>query len=513
MEKGSESFLNPTRLLIQTLEGIEIASSDPNVIGLVTTYDSNRLQMGAVQEIRNAIIRFNEQGKHSIMYIKDSFTMNNSLLIPYYFASAYSSIICPEKSFLDLSPPTYENVFFAKALGKIGVDLHVDKRKDFKTAFNSLTEEKYTEEHKSELLKLDKSFMDQITNGITSQRNISKESLESVINHGIISCNDALSQGLIDVVVPFGNLESFLAKNLRLQFDNKNILPVDEDDIVIVKFEAYILFKKFKKMISSFGKKSYPDKIAIVELNDNASGILRSLKEEKDVKAIVFRVDSPGGAYASFQELSDDIKELKKTKKVIASFGNIAASGGYLAACYADKIVANPGTVTGSIGVISMIPNLKQLFSKLGIETDTLFTDRGIHVSMCRPLSEKEKSTLTYVTDTLYEWFKQSVSEGRNISMEDVENIAQGKVWSGEQGIDIGLVDKLGGISEAIALAKEEAQSPNACLYYPQNPPLELIRKVSTTTSALYRMFMFTGEVITESDNSIKAVAPIVKMK
>lgn len=474
----------------------------------MTTYESDVLNLGGVQEIRNAIDYFNSKGKLSVMYMKDSFTSADSLLLPYYLASAYSAIITPAKSFLDLSPPIYETEFFSNVLDKLGIKVHVEKRKDYKTAFNNLSENSFTNQHREELSKIDGSIMSQIKNGILAQRKIDRESLEEIINNGYISTEDAKAKKLVDHLLPYPHIDDFLSSHLRID-DGKEIHEMD--DLVVVRLETYILFKKLKSIWADFGKQR--DKIAVVELNNMSSKVLQGLKERDDVKAVVFRVDSPGGAYSYFQELSEDVAELRKKKKVIASFGNVAASGGYLAACYADKIIANPGTITGSIGVISMIPNAQELLSKIGVTFDSIHKDKGVHLSFSRPMSDKEKKSLGYITDTLYQWFKESVSEGRNMPIEKVEEVAQGKVWTGEQALEIGLVDHLGGLTDAIELAKKEADVPNATYFYPSPLPMEIVYQISYNAKTYLRILTQVASVFKATEASIEVKSPNIKIK
>lgn len=263
-----------------------------------------------------------------------------------------------------------------------------------------------------------------------------------------------------------------------------------------------LLSKFLGRRISSGG-----EKVAVVRVEGmvlDAKQVVEALdRQAKDpkVKAIVLRVDSPGGAVAPTQEIFRAVRSVNKRKKVVASLGSMATSGGYYVACGAERIVANPGTLTGSIGVVVHLANFEKLLNKLGIEGQVVksgdFKDMG---SMYRPLSERERNILQEVVNDVHEQFVEDVAKSRNMEMERVRSIADGRIFSGRQAKGLGLVDELGGLKEAVELAAKMAQIRGEPLV--QEEPKEKFSIIRWLVEGLFgslmrdREYLFTGVVL-----------------
>lgn len=381
--------------------------------------------------------------------------MIESQLIPYYLASCFNYIVSSSPSIWNLSPNSYENFFLTRMLKNLGIQVYIEKRKEYKTFLNMLNEEKITEPHKESILQIDESVLSQVVNGISESRQIPRENVSELIHKGFFTEKEAHEHRLIDLVGTYRSLKEIIKQKLSLTN------PVHPNQIKIVDLDEYSNYIRLKQIFHTFSG----CKIAIVEYNDDIKKILKKIKNSKSIEVVIIRIDSRGGAFHTFQKIVNEVDDLKsRNKKVIVSFGDIAASGGYMAACKADKIVSNPGTITGSIGVVSGIPNFKGLLDKIGIDVDYIRDDLS-SMSFVRPLNEIEMEGLKLSTDVIYETFKNYVAEGRNMTKDQVELIAQGKIYTGEQAKEIGLVDKLGGIKEAIELAREMINDPYATEY------------------------------------------------
>jgi len=298
---------------------------------------------------------------------------------------------------------------------------------------------------------------------ISTSRNVSLQQLDSVNDNFLVhTANDAVKYKIADSTYFVDQVQSYMKKQLHMQ---------EKDKINFVTLEKYIQVPG-----KSSGGSVDDDKIALLIAqgdivdgkgeDDNIGSskyvdLLRKLREDDKVKAIVFRVNSPGGSALASDVIAREVELTAKKKPVVVSMGDYAASGGYYISAYATKIIAQPNTLTGSIGVFGILPNLQKLFKdKLGITFDNVETGKYSDFAVpSRPLRDDEKKIIQDGVDTIYSEFKETVEHGRNIPGATVDSIAQGRVWTGTQGLKLGLVDTLGGIDEAISMAVRLAHS------------------------------------------------------
>jgi protease-4 len=434
------------------VESIEHAATDKKIKGIYLNMDSG-LNAGIVTAsvIRDALIRFKESGKFIVAYSK-YYTQGS-----YYLSSVADKVYVNPMGGIDFHGFASTVPFFKKMLDNIGVKMQVFYAGDFKSATEPFRLEKMSDENRLQL----REYLEPVYQGFLAEmgtsRNKSMEELRAIADDlKIRKAEDAVTYGLADATA---YVDDVIA-DLKTRCDLK-----EKDKLKTISIEEYS--NSFKKK----GDYSVKDKIALVFaegainanqgergtiVDDKYVKTLRRIREDEKVKAIVFRVNSPGGSALASENIWRELNLAKQAgKKVVVSMGDYAASGGYYISCMADKIVAEPNTLTGSIGVFMMLPNAKKLFNeKIGISFDTVLTAK--HSTGLNPffdLSQAESEYLQSSTIDIYEKFLQRVAEGRNLSRDDVHRIAQGRIWTGTKAKELGLVDELGGVEDAVKLA------------------------------------------------------------
>ncbi|MEG1587441.1 MAG: signal peptide peptidase SppA [Bacteroidales bacterium] len=433
--------------LDEILLSIEKAQHNNHIIGIYLNTDGYQASYATTEAIRNKLEDFKKTGKFIIAY-NSNFSQNQ-----YYLSSIADSIYLNPVGSIQFSGLVSQNIFFKNALDKLGVQMQIFRVGTFKSAIEPFILDKMSPANREQTETYLNSMWNTILSGISSSRNLSIDSLNSIANQGIgfAEATQVLQTGLIT--------------GLKYQSD---MLPLLENIAGTKNIETPGL-DKIKTMKSIH--KEYKDQIAILyavgEITDvESDGIywqktvkeIEELKEDESVKGVVFRVNSPGGSAFASEQIWEAINKLKETKPVVVSMGTYAASGGYYISCNADYIVAEPTTLTGSIGVFGMIPNASDLLTnKIGLTFDEVKTNKFGNITYMAPMTDLEKELLQKGVENIYTLFMKRCADGRNLPVDSIAKIAEGRVWSGENAFHLGLVDELGGIDTAIRKVSELA--------------------------------------------------------
>ena len=453
--------------LDQILNTLDKAEKDEHIKGIFLNLSSVPSGVVIIDEIRNALLEFRESGKFIYAY-GDMFTQGS-----YYLATAADSIfMTPEGLFL-FNGLSAEATFYKKAMDRLGIEMQVIRHGSFKSANEPFTRENLSDENREQIEAYVGAIWEKMIAGISERRNISAGKLTQYADELISLENDKLVEyGLIDGLIYYDEMLSLMKEKMGL---------AEEKDIESISIGRYkdVPLKKEKKEFTR-------DKIAVIYAmgtvvsgdmgegyigSDRIAKAIRKARKDKSVRAIVFRVNSGGGSMTASDVIYREAKLAAEEKVFVASMGDVAASGGYYIVAPADTILASPGTITGSIGVYASVPNFQGLMNdKIGITTDVVKTNRHADmISVFNPLDAEEKAILQKNVDDAYETFLRVVSEGRNLSRDEVDAIGGGRVWSGKDAIDIGLIDLFGGLERSIEVAAEMA---NLDTYRIQSLPL-----------------------------------------
>jgi protease-4 len=447
---------------------LDYAKSDSSIKGLYIKASNNPNGFGTSEELRKAIVKFKESEKFVIAYGE---TMNQR---SYYVASAAQKIYCHPNGGLDWSGFSMNLIFFKGLLDKLEIEPQIFYAGKYKSATEPFRVNKMTEPNRMQSTDLLNDIYGNFLMKTAESRKLDTAQLHQLaVNGKIQTANDALQAKLIDGTLYDDQVKSEILQKLKLK-------PTDE-----IKFVSLSDYDKAREYKSTNG-----DKIALlyaegdivdgrseserIIASENYISLIRKIRLDKDIKALVFRINSGGGSALASDGIWREITLLKKEKPVIVSMGDYAASGGYYIACAADSIFAEPGTLTGSIGVFGILPNFGKFFNdKLGITFDGVktapYADMG---NISRPLTAPEKRMIQSSVDTIYHVFKSRVAEGRNLDMAFVDSIAQGHVYTGQRAIDKKLVDRIGYLQDAINAAAAMAKTSEFRLKeYPEKKP------------------------------------------
>ncbi|HEY9001508.1 MAG TPA: signal peptide peptidase SppA [Mucilaginibacter sp.] len=442
------------------LANIKRAKIDKNIKGIFLDESYMLSGQATTEEIRNALIDFKKSGKFIIAY-SEVYTQGF-----YYLASVADKVYINPKGIFEFSGFHSEITFFKGALDKLGIEAQVIKVGTYKSAVEPYVLTKMSDANREQVNSYIGSLYNFFLTNISKSRKISKDSLSYIANNLKIQFpEDALKYKLVDGL----KYKDEVLDELR---DRTGI--GSKSDLHKVEMGDYAAGNNTSSKDDDDSKKTIKNQIAIVyasgEINggegdDNTIGsakisaALRKVRLDDNVKAVVFRVNSPGGSSLASDVIWREVMLTKKVKPIIVSMGDLAASGGYYISCAADSIIAEPNTLTGSIGIFAIIPNLQKLFNdKLGITFDGVKTGKYSDLGdISKPLSPEEKAILQNNVNHGYDDFTKAVAEGRHKTQAYINSIGQGRVWTGEQAVKIGLVDRLGNINDAIWSASKKA--------------------------------------------------------
>lgn len=468
---------------------INAASTDDKIKAIYLDIDEISSGIASVEEIRNALINFKKSKKTIISY-SEVYTQK-----AYYLASVADKIYLNPAGLLEFKGFSAKVMFYKGALEKLEIEPEIIRVGSFKSAV-----EPYMLDHMSDSSKLQtnvllNSIYQHFLNQVSKERNISTKELAAIANElKVQSAQDALKYKLVDGL----KYKDEIITELSKISNTKN-----EEELRLVGLSEYLQSKPIKVETAT-------DKIAVIYAageivsgsgnednigSERVSAAIRKARLDKNVKAVVLRINSPGGSALASDVIWREVILTKKVKPVIASMGDVAASGGYYIACAADQIIAEPNTITGSIGVFGVLFNAEKFFkNKLGITFDGTktaeFADLGDY---SRPLSPTEKNIIQQSVNQIYKDFTNKVAAGRNLPIQKVLNIAGGRVWSGSDALRIGLVDSLGNMNDALKLA---AQKANLKDYRIINLPEETatLEKILTGLSGKIKMQFLKAE-------------------
>ena len=456
--------------LADLLYGFEKAAKDDKIKGVFIELQGANCGYSAATEIRNAIKRFEkESGKFVVAYHSGEVVS----LKQYYIASAASENYGFHSSMFEFLGLGTELMFFKGMFDKIDLEMQVIRGSDndFKSAVEPYFLTEMSDSSRLQLQTYLNNIWTAVKTNISEERGISIEELERIADNSLVRrIQQAVEYNLIDGVKYRDEVIQLLADKINVE---------NTDELNINGFEKYAQ-KKFEDQQNIAYVKNANVAVIIAEgavvvegeglASKNITKLLREARKDDYIKTIVLRINSPGGSALASDEIWREVKLANEKKKVIVSMGDVAASGGYYIAAPASKIFADETTITGSIGVFGVIPYTgKMLENNLGLTFDRVSTNKHAVLSTNKKLTEKERSIVQNEVDHIYAAFLNVVAEGRGMTIEQVNAIARGRVWTGKDALRVGLVDTLGGIKDAIAYAVKDAKIENPIVrYYPK---------------------------------------------
>lgn len=444
---------SPLPLLISALDK---AASDPDISALFLTgnlraegYGSG---YGALVELKRALQRFKETSGKPVIAYNQAWTKRE-----YFLCSGVGTLYGNPFGQVELTGPSAEMMFMAGAFKKYGIEFQVTRVGKYKSAVEPFVLEKMSDENRAQLQKLLDDLWLEWKTSVAGDRGKQPEDLQRIADEkGVLTATEAEKDGLLDKLAYYDEVLDELKR-----LSGKSEAEMDFPQIDLMEYA--------KLPTSGTGKNRIAVAYAEGEIvdGDGSNGQiggaslslrLRELRLDPSVKAVVLRVNSPGGSATASDIIQREVILTRKVKPVVVSMGTVAASGGYWISTYGDRIFAQPETITGSIGVFGLLPNVKKLANDHGITFDGVQTARLAMPSPGRPSTPEELARIQTVVDDIYDQFLRKVSEGRSLPLETVQEIAQGRVWSGREALKLGLVDELGGLEEAVKHAAKLAK-------------------------------------------------------
>ncbi len=446
--------------LDQISDALEKAVYDDRIKGVYLKLSMINGGMASVEEIRNALLAFKENSNKPIYAYGDRFDQKS-----YYLATVADQVVLHPMGSVDFRGLGGEMMFYTNALDKLGIEMQIVRHGKFKAAVEPFMLEQMSEENRQQQLVYMNSLWDHMLRGISESRSIPVDRLNQLADE-VQTFNlgsEAVEAGLVDAA----KYKDEVLDDLRTIIED-----ADAKEIPVVSASDYA-----KAEVKGYDKAYSRNKIAVIYasgdiglsmggdviIGEEIGREIRKVRRDSSYKAVVLRVNSPGGSIFDSEVIWREVKLAAEEKTMVVSFGDVAASGGYYIAAAADRIVAHPNTITGSIGIFGMIPNFGELMNdKLGITTDVVKTNENSNlISLSRPLTAYERHLLQQSIEKGYDTFISHVANGRNMSKEQVDEVGQGRVWSGENALELGLIDQLGGLQDAILLAAEIAGVEN----------------------------------------------------
>ena len=441
--------------------GIRKAKDNDAIRGIYIDSRMFTASTATLAEIRGELIKFKDSGKFIVAY-SDTYTQGG-----YYISSVADKIVVNPQGMLDLHGLSATPMFYKNALDKLGVEIQVFKVGTYKSAVEPFILTGMSDANREQVSSYLNDLWNTIGTDIAQSRNINYDNFNAIVNT-MPMMQDAdflLQANLVDTLLYESDMKNYLRSLLDIDEDKK-IPSASVTDMKSVKPSKVKtstnhigLLYAVGEITSGSGSSNIQDKYLV--------GEIEKLRKNKDIKAVVLRVSSPGGSAYASEQIWKAIADLKEEKPVVVSMSDVAASGGYYIACNADKIVAQPTTITGSIGIFGMFPNMKKTSEKIGLDVDVVktheFADFG---NFARPMRDNEKELLQSHVERGYDLFLTRCSDGRGIPKETLALYAEGRVWTGNQAKEIGLVDELGDLKTAIDIAANLADIQDDYLVY-----------------------------------------------
>lgn len=474
------------------LSSIKKAKENEEIKGIYIQATSLATGFASLEEIRSALKDFKESGKFIVAY---GDTYSQGL---YYLSSVADKVLLNPQGMIEWRGLAAAPMFFKDLLAKIGVEMQVFKVGTYKSAVEPFVSTEMSPANREQVNVYLASIWGQLTSDVAESRKVSVDSLNAIADRMIMfhPAEESVKCGLADTLIYKNNYLKAMAGideddrmpvlGLKDMVNVKKNAPKDKSGNVIAVYYAYGEIDGGTS--SSTGEEGINSVKVIKDL--------RKLKEDENVKAVVLRVNSPGGSAYGSEQIWYAVSELKKEKPVIVSMGDYAASGGYYISCNADTIVAEPTTLTGSIGIFGMFPNAKGLTDKIGLNFDVVKTNQYADFGMLtRPMNDGEKGLMQMYVNQGYDLFLTRCSDGRGIGKEELDKIAQGRVWTGSTAKELGLVDELGGLDKAveIAIAKSGVDAYTVMSYPKKESFLESL--MNTNPGKYVKARMLNGKV------------------
>ncbi len=505
--------------LDDVLNAIEKAKDEENIKGIYIEAGLFSPDAPASsQAIRNKLVDFKESGKWVVAY-GEQFTQS-----AYYICSAADKIYLNPQGMVDWHGMVSQPMFFKDLLAKFGVKVQLTKVGKYKSAPEMLTADGMSEPNREQVSAYINGIWEVMLNDVSKSRNIEKDSLNKYADSflGFAPQEDLLKMNIVDSLLYTDEVKSVIKKMLAIE-ESETINQLSIDDMANLpakdtEGEKIAVYYAYGDIVDT-NTGGFNSDACIA--GDVVCKDIEKLTNDDDIKAVVLRVNSGGGSAYASEQIWNAICKLKEKKPVVVSMGGYAASGGYYISSPANYIFAEPTTLTGSIGIFGMFPDFSQLLTeKLGIKFDEVKTNKMAGFgSMARPFNEEEMSVLNAYIGRGYELFRKRVADGREMPVDSVENIAQGRVWLGSDALSINLVDELGGLDQAIAKAAELAKVEE---YYTASYPAApgfmeqlmaktnknnyLDEQMSETLGEYYEPFMFVKNI--NKHNAIQARMP-----
>lgn len=437
--------------LDDVLSNIRKAKSDDNIKGIYLKGGMLSGGYASVKEIRDALADFKKSGKFIVAYA-DSYTQKM-----YYLCSIADKVYLNPQGTLEFQGIAANTMFLKNTLDKLGVEMQVVKVGTFKSAVEPYLNTKMSDANKQQVTVFIGSIWNNLLNEISASRKLQKDSLNKYADEMMTfqPTEKMLRYKMVDSLTYADGMDGVLKKLLKLGEDDE-IQLITHSELVNVPSSEKMEKEKIA-VIYAVGGIDMGDDNGIV--SEELVKTINEVKEKKSVKAVVFRVNSGGGSAYGSEQIWHALAELKAKKPLIVSMGDYAASGGYYISCIADSIVAQPNTLTGSIGIFGTIPNIKGLNEKIGLTYDGVKTNKmSDAISINRAFTPDERNIMQNYVNRGYETFVNRCADGRKKTPDQIKTIAEGRVWTGEDAKKIGLVDKIGGLSDAITVAAKKAK-------------------------------------------------------
>lgn len=436
------------------LAAIQKAKKNDKIKGIYLQNVFLGASFASLEEIRNALLDFKESGKFIVAYA-DNYTQGL-----YYLSSVADKILINPQGALEWKGLASQPIFYKDLLEKLGIEMQIFKVGTYKSAVEPFINTEMSEANREQVTAFIQSIWNQLTTDISSSRNIPVEKLNQYADHMLLfsSAQELKAYGLIDSIVYKNEVRDYLKQQLKLDKDAhlptislsemshiQTDTPKDKSGNILAVYYAYGEIDNPGSPNGIVSKKVIKD--------------LRKLREDKNIKAVVLRVNSPGGSAYGSEQIWNEVRLLKAQKPVIVSMGDYAASGGYYISCIADSIVAQPTTLTGSIGIFGMVPNFKELTQKIGLDFDVVKTNKHADFGTTnRSMNPAEKALMQTYINRGYNLFLKRCADGRGMTTDAIGKVAEGRVWTGTTAKELGLVDELGGLDKAIKIAAAKAQ-------------------------------------------------------
>lgn len=437
---------------------IKKAKENEDIKGIYLLAGTLDAQPASLEAIRDALADFKESGKFIIAYAD---TYNQ---LEYYIASLADKVLLNPKGVLDWHGLAGMNIFYKDLMDKLGIEMQIFKVGTFKSAVEPYMLSEMSDANREQTAAYIGSIWQKFSDEVATSRNLSKDALNQIAEEGAMfkTGEELMAAGLVDSLIYKNDMRVYLNRYMGLEEDKKvsaysvsdmrgvkRNTPRDRSGNIVAVYYAVGDIDGGGSVLPTTDEGINSEKV----IKD-----LRKLKDDDDVKAVVLRVNSPGGSAYGSEQIWYAISQLKEKKPVIVSMGDFAASGGYYISCNADTIVAEPTTLTGSIGIFGMVPNFQAVTKKIGVNIDIEKTNSLADMgSAFRPMTETEKALMQKTVERGYDLFTTRCAEGRGMTQEQIDAIGQGRVWTGTMALERGLVDVLGGLDDAIEIAVEKA--------------------------------------------------------